>query len=231
PDRGVAGEAKALGPAPVDLDTLAGEGRLDGVGAPDAALTRRAAELAHLDACAADLGRSRVLDDGDADGVARRRDRRDRRARERHQRRRRKEGTHRPAPASAPPAPPPQGGDSSAADEIEEQREDDAQHERRRERKVEREVAALDVDIARQTAPPLPGAGEHEHDTGQSDQEPEGHERLADVASDHSKSPGCPGPAAGGCLPRCWYASRVTRPPGGVRPTHALLTRKQMLSR
>src|SRR5207247_611651 len=78
---------------------------------------------------------------------------------------------------------------SSAADDIEEQREDDAQQQRRRERKVEGEVPALDVDVARQPAQPRHTPDEHEHDAGQGDQEPEGHEDLADVASDHSKSP------------------------------------------
>ena len=92
PERGVAGQAKALGPASVDLDALAVQGRPHGVGAPGAPLTRRAAELAHLDFDSANLRRSRALDDGDTDRVVRRRDRR---ARERHQSGRREQAAHR----------------------------------------------------------------------------------------------------------------------------------------
>ena len=90
-DRGVARQAKARRPPPVDLDALTVRDRSDGIGAPRATRARGAAELAHLDVEASELRDARVLHDRDADRIGRAH----RRSRERHHGRRREQAAHR----------------------------------------------------------------------------------------------------------------------------------------
>src|SRR2546425_4973371 len=111
---------------------------------------------------------------------------------------------------------------SSAADQPDDEGQDEREQQRRRDRKIERPVAALDVDIARQSTdarnPPDDQQDHAEHD----DQTAEHDQELAEIGHGfrrrvrHSNSFPCPGIGVvpgGGSFSRCAYASSVTRRP------------------